>query len=188
MDTPDDALVRANRAGDAEAFGVLVRRHAGPLLGYILHRVRDRELAEDLLQETFRRMHTGLDSFDVTRPFKPWLYAIARNQVIDSMRRRGLPVMSLDADESTPSDAIDPAPSPALALADVDRRALLRQAVESLPPGQRNVLELAYFHGMSYPQVAEVLGISVGTVKTHMSRAVHRLATILPPVEKEALK
>jgi RNA polymerase sigma-70 factor (ECF subfamily) len=149
----------------------------------------NREQAEDLFQETFKRVHEKAHTFHGTQ-FKSWLFTIATRVAIDSLRkRRRLSVISLNqkldcADGSgQETDAVvmaDNSCEPSQEAIRVEQTLQVRQAIELLPAKQRATLVLAYYQQLSYPQVAEVLGCSIGTVKTQMYRALRTLEQRLP--------
>lgn len=185
----DESLMARHRQGDADAFEALVRRHSGGLLGFLLHMTRDRGRAEDLFQETFLRVHKKADTFKLEQRFKAWLYAIAAHAAIDAQRRdaRAPDMFSFDAEhddapslaEKLPADI----PHPSEKLSAEERKIRVRAAVENLPPRQRATVALAYFEGLTYPEVADALNCTVGTVKTQISRAMQSLARMLPAPE-----
>ena len=182
----------AHRDGDPAAFGVLVGRYADSLLGYLVRMTGDRQQAEDLFQETFVRVHKHTRHFREEERFKTWLFTIATRRSIDLLRKRGRrPAwLSLDAEPATTNLAMelcDAAGDPAWHAERADVKEQVRAAVDSLPSQQRAVLLLAYFHGLSYPEAATALHCSVGTVKTHMSRALKTLAKRLPDMKGEML-
>ena len=184
----DEELMDLHRQGDTCAFEVLVRRYADPLLGFLVRTTSDRAAAEDLFQETFVRVHQKAATFRPGARFKSWLYAIAAHLAVDRHRRQArAPTLSLDAgeEERLMDHLPDPAPGPAQAADAADQRARVRAAVDHLSPRQRTTLELAYFQGLSYPEVAAAMGCTVGTVKTQVSRALHILARCLPDPRNE---
>lgn len=187
----DESLLARHRRGDAGAFETLVRRHASGLLGFLVRMTRDRSRAEDLFQETFLRVHTKADTFKPEQRFKAWLYAIAAHAAIDVRRRdaRAPGFASFDAEtDDRPALAEKLAaemPHPAEKLSADERKNHVRAAVEQLPPRQRATVALAYFEGLTYPEVADALGCTVGTVKTQVSRAMQALARILPRPDPE---
>jgi RNA polymerase sigma-70 factor (ECF subfamily) len=190
METSDEALMVAHCEGDPAAFGQLVGRYAGPLLGYLTRMVGDRHQAEDMFQETFMRVHTHAGSFRDGGRFKTWLFTIATRRSIDLLRKRGRrpASVSMDADELAPgleAELADTGCDPGVATARAEVKEQVRHAVDSLPDRQRAVLLLAYFHGLTYAEVAEALTCSPGTVKTHMSRALQTLAKRLPELKGE---
>jgi len=191
MQPSDDALIEAHRAGDPRAFEELVRRHGDRLLGFLLRLGRDRHEAEDQFQETFRRVHERADSYRGGGRFAGWLYAIAANVARDGVRRRqrAKKVLSLDGPAAQLAGAADSAGAvledhraapPWRRIAQDEQRQQVRRALAELPERQRTTLVLAYYQGLSYAEVAGVLGCSIGTVKTQMYRAVRALAKRLP--------
>ncbi len=187
MEGLDESLVAAHLRGDPAAFAELVRRYGDGMLGYLFHMTGNRDQAEDLFQETFKRVHEKAHTFR-GGSFKSWLFTIATRVTIDTARRRRrTTVLSLDRDADCEDD---PAPletvvareaaDPADEAVRQEQKEQVRQAIEALPVGQRAALVLAYYQQLSYAQVAETLGCSVGAVKTQMSRALAKLARRLP--------
>ena len=186
MDPTDETLMQAYRQGDETALARLVRRHSGPLLGYLTRMSSNPHQAEDLFQETFVRVHRHAENFRPDGRFKPWLYTIATRLAVDELRRRKRTPVLLSMDEQTEehhslADRLaDPAAGPADCAAAADLRARVRGAVERLSPAQRAILSLTYFEGFTYPEAARALGRSLGTIKKQMSRALRTLARALP--------
>jgi RNA polymerase sigma-70 factor (ECF subfamily) len=147
----------------------------------------NRDQAEDLFQETFKRVHEKANTFRGPR-FKGWLFAIATRAAIDHLRRRKrLSVISLDqsdncdgGDCTAVAATADNAVDPGIEIIRQEQKQLVLRAVEALPDRQRATLILAYYQQLSYQEVAQVLGCSIGTVKTQMSRALGALARKLP--------
>ena len=188
MPDTDQQIVEACQRGDPAAFEGLVRLYGSSVLGYLTRLCGDRDRAEDCFQETFGRVYRNLHQ---VRPvaFRAWLFRIATNTAIDGFRRQNrVKMTSLDqtAEGENPGAArdaiVDLLPGPAEAASRKEQVEAVRRAVASLPDGQRAALVLAYYQKMSYSQVAEVLGCSVGTVKIQMSRALATLAGRLPDV------
>lgn len=178
----DEALILAFREGDAGAFDALLQRYATPLLTFLCRLLGNRAEAEDLFQETFRRVLAKLDTYDSDRRFKPWLYQIAQNLAIDQLRRHQRIPQHEPIDDAM-EQVVDSGPTPDEQLDRDDRKQMVRSAVEQLAPRQRATLVLAYFHEMSYNEVAAIMECSVGTVKKQMSRALRNLALHLPEPE-----
>lgn len=183
---PDDALIAAIVAGEAEALGALYDRHANVAFALLTRILGDRESAEDLLQEVFLRAWQQARTFDETRgTVRCWLNGIAHNLALNEVRRRGRrpqiqrrTVGDVDSDDVY-IGYIDPAPGP-----DTDACCRLRdvgmaRALEGLPPAQRDVLAL-YAAGFSQSEIAEKLGAPLGTVKSRMRRALCQLRESLP--------
>ena len=192
MESTDKSLVEAHCKGDPKAFGELVRRYGDGLLGYLTRMSRNRHEAEDLFQETFKRVHEKAHTFRGSQ-FKSWLFRIATNAAIDGMRRRkGKRMVSLnqkldcndgDSEELSAVALADDSQEPSQEAAKAEQVQQVREAVMSLPSRQRATLVLAYYQQLSYPEVAKVLGCSVGTVKTQMFRALKTLGQKLPDVQ-----
>ncbi len=190
MENTDKSLINAHCRGETAAFGELVRRHGDCVLGYLTKMTGDRELAEDLFQETFKRVHEKAHTFAGGK-FKSWLFTIATRVAIDGYRRSGRMRMvsfnqSLGSDDEGPelgSVAVaDDANDPSQEAVVTEMKEQVRRAVDALPARQRATLVLAYYQQLTYKEVAEVLGCSLGTVKMQMSRAMRTLARRLPDI------
>jgi RNA polymerase sigma-70 factor (ECF subfamily) len=169
-----DAELLARVAGrDREAFEVLYNRYIRSIFGLALRRLRDRERAEDAVQETFAAIWRSASSYKPERgPAAPWLYAIARNAVVDRFRGHLEPtgeVPELVSGEPGPPDRAE--------ASYVSWR--VHRALEELPDREREVVELAYWSGLSQSEVAEFLHIPLGTVKTRTRSALAKLADVL---------
>jgi RNA polymerase sigma-70 factor (ECF subfamily) len=170
--TDAELLVRvADR--DREAFELLYQRYVRSMLGLALRRLRDRQRAEDAVQETFAAVWRSAASYRPERgPAAPWLYAIARNAIVDRFRTH------VDTSAEIPEIvSSDPGPADRAESSFVSWR--VHRALEELPPREREVVELAYWSGLSQSEVAEYLHIPLGTVKTRTRSALARLADVL---------
>ena len=192
MDSTDESLIAAYCKGDKTAFGELVRRYADNVLGYLVRMSGNRTIAEDLFQETFKRVHEKAHAF-AGGTFRSWLFTIATRLAIDALRRRRrLQFVSLnrkpdcaDNDEELGcAIAADDVCNPCHEAMKAEQVEQVRQAIASLPAGQRATLILAYYQQLSYRQVAEVMGCSIGTVRTQMFRALRKLADRLPDISE----
>lgn len=192
----DENLLDAHLRGDSTAFEDIVRRYGDRLLGYLMRMSRDRQQAEDYFQETFRRVHEKAGTFEGRSSFKSWLYKIAGNVAIDGMRKVNrepqMTSLTTNREDNNPeylevsrAVASPPQDDPYEAAVRTEQAGQVRQAIEELPERQRATLVLAYYQGLSYREVAEVLGCSLGTVKTQMYRALRALADKLPDVPGE---
>ena len=169
----DADLLLAIAARDRAAFDELYRRYMRSVLGLALRRLGDRGRAEDALQETFAAIWRSARSYDPQRGAgAAWLYTVARNAIVDGARRR--PEPAAEAPESATSDA---GPDERAEAAWVAWR--VHRAIASLPQTEREVIELAYWGEQSQSEIAEFLGIPLGTVKTRTRSGLQRLATIL---------
>jgi RNA polymerase sigma-70 factor, ECF subfamily len=172
----DGELITRVGSGDRTAFDLLYRRYARPIFGLALRRLGDRGRAEDAVQETFASIWRAAGSYKPERgPGAPWLYAVARNAIVDNGRaRREPPVESGEeqADETTPADRAE---SGWVAWR-------VHSALGELPDHERTVIELAYWGGRSQSEIAELLEIPLGTVKTRTRTGLARLADTLGDV------
>jgi RNA polymerase sigma-70 factor (ECF subfamily) len=167
-----DLLVRiADR--DREAFEILYHRYVRPVFGLALRRLRDRQRAEDAVQETFASVWRSAQSYRPERgPAAPWLYTVARNAIVDRQRAR------VDQPAEVPdTPSAEPGPLDRAEASFVSWR--VHRALEELPEKEREVLELAYWSELSQSEVAEYLHIPLGTVKTRTRSALSRLADLL---------
>jgi len=191
MENTDKSLIDAHCQGDPAAFGELVRRYGDRVLGYLIKMSGNREQAEDLFQETFKRVHEKAHTFRGPQ-FKSWLFKIATNAALDG-RRRSRRMKAISLNQQFDSDNMNSEQLGVIATADdsynpseqaskAEQTEQVRQAIERLPERQRATLVLAYYQQLSYTDVAQVLGCSVGTVKTQMFRALKTLADKLPEI------
>ncbi len=168
--------IRRCLAGDREAFGELVERWQDRIFGAVRRMVRDDETARDLAQETFVRAYVKLSSFEGGSAFGTWLYAIAVNKVRGEMRKRAAlkrsDPASLDAlRESADVEPADAAPGAAERVATAEQCARLRAELDRLDPEHREVVVLREFEDLSYEEIAEIVGVPVGTVRSRLFRA-----------------
>src|SRR5262249_14103151 len=181
----DEDLLTRFRRGHAEAFGLLVRRYERELYGYLRRYLGDANLADDVFQNTFLQLFTKIAKYEPGRPVRPWLYTIATHQAIDALRRNGRhPTVSLDQDreEIAPGDSPQllavlesHLPGPPERVLGEERRQVVRDSVDKLPTTLRQVVILAYYQGLKYKEVADILGIPVGTVKSRLHAALMKL-------------
>ena len=171
-DTRTDAELIAHVAdGDRVAFEELHRRYARSVLGIALRRIGDRGRAEDATQDTFASIWRSADRFDPEKgEATSWLYTVARNAIVDGLRRRREPPVA----EAPEIAALDPGPDDAAETGWVAWR--VHRALETLPEQERSLVQLAYWSGLSQSEIAEYLGVPLGTVKTRTRSALRRLA------------
>lgn len=178
----DEHLLEDYRNGDAAALRTIIDRHHDALMRFLTRFLGDRQAAEDVFQDAFLQVHLSADSFDVTRRFKPWLFTIAANKARDYLRksRRNhtldllAPIGGAGGEGGrTFMDLMEvDVPPPGAASDDRERDRLVQECVDSLPPHLREILLLAYFQKMSYANVADALGVPLGTVKSRLHAAV----------------
>lgn len=180
-DTPDEALVTRVARGDSAALEVLYDRYASRVLGISLKIVGDQALAEDILQETFWRVWQSAATYQSQLgAFAGWLFRIARNLSIDAYRRRNVRpqiMMNTRGEDSVP--VLEETPDPDMDVAEQAQAILtnrqIRNALASLPDVQRQVIELAYFYGMTRQEIAEATGEALGTIHTRARLALQKL-------------
>jgi RNA polymerase sigma-70 factor (ECF subfamily) len=164
--------------GDRQALAELYAREGAAVLRYLLHFTPERGLAEELLQDTFVAVWQNAGGFAGRAPARAWLFGIARRRACKRLRRREPPLISLiSLRELGTLPASDPEPEEAL-FAQLDREALLA-AVAALSEAHREILLLAFVHELAYIEIAEVLGVPVGTVKSRLSYAKRALRALL---------
>jgi len=172
--TPSDGdLIRRVARHDASAFETLYRRYARPVFGLALRRLGDRMRAEDAVQETFAAVWRSARTYKPDRGAgAPWLYAVARNAIVDRARNRSEP-----PGEAPDAASVEAGPDELAEVSYVSWR--VHRALEELPPNERDVIELAYYGGLSQSEVADFLNIPLGTVKTRTRSGLGRLADLL---------
>jgi len=181
--TPEEAeseigLLDQARRGDRLAFEEIVRRYQRRVYATAYRIVRRHEVADDVAQEAFIRAHRSLDRFDSSRPFGPWICRIAANLAVNHVRSPQAREDALpDGHAETPSAA----PGPLQGVLETEARAMLDRALEDLPAEQRAVFCLRVFEDLSYREIAESLGIEIGTVMSRLSRAREKLREALRP-------
>ncbi len=164
----DRELLRLIAQGDTTAFREWYDRYSGPLFAYLLRLLGDAHLAEDVLSETMLTVWTDARRFRGDSSPRTWLYAIGRNKATDRLRQRvAWPLEVLDS-QRTDGHADR-----------VDSRVAVEQALQRLPRDQREVVELAFFHGCSYKEIARIMRCPANTVKTRMFLAKQKLRAYL---------
>ncbi|HXY20837.1 MAG TPA: sigma-70 family RNA polymerase sigma factor [Gemmatimonadales bacterium] len=176
----DQEVVELAKAGREAAYRELLRRYERPVFSLIFRMVRDRTLAEDLAQETFVKVLNALGSYRPEYKFSSWIFKIANNAAIDQLRRRQLDTLSLDGSpeartadeiEATALQATDRAESPLEELESRETGAAIERAIDRLRPEYRSCILLRHVEGRSYEEIAEVMDLPLGTVKTYIHRA-----------------
>jgi RNA polymerase sigma-70 factor, ECF subfamily len=178
----DGDLAVAARKGSGDACTALVRRFERPVYNLIARLVQDPALAEDLTQDAFLKMFRGLAQYDASLRFSSWLFRIAHNTAIDHLRQRRLLLATPRLDED--GDAIDPldqlpdlrGDSPEQTATRRQMAAVIDRAIDTLRPEYRAVVVLRHHEDLDYEEIAEVMGLPLGTVKTYLHRARKELA------------
>lgn len=181
--TSDEILMAAYQAGSEQAFRALHDRHAPSVYGFLVRRVADPAVADDLYQEVFLRLHRARATWDPERPFRPWLFGIVHHLLADHLRQRGrcperpdenaVARASNDA-ESMPGIAAPPL-DPERAAAQRESTEALDRALRALPGDEASVLLLARVEGLPYEEIGPILGRSTAAVKQLAYRALKRL-------------
>jgi RNA polymerase sigma-70 factor, ECF subfamily len=175
-DISDGELISRVGSGDRGAFETLYQRYARPVFGLALRKLGDRGRAEDAVQETFASVWRAAGSYRPERgPGAPWLYAVARNAIVDNGRTRREPPVDRVEEKAGDESPAERAESGWIAWR-------VHRAIAELPENERVVIELAYWGGRSQSEVAELLGIPLGTVKTRTRTGLARLADMLGDV------
>jgi RNA polymerase sigma-70 factor (ECF subfamily) len=190
MAEPSAALVQRAQAGDREALSALVQSQQTYVYSIAMSLMHNPADAADMTQEAFIRLMRSLGTYRAETKFTTWLYRLVTNICLDGLRRRGRPVESLD--EPSSSQFGDDTPTAGERLADSDRwtqpeqeielresATEVRQALERLPAAQRLALTLHYFDDLRYEDIADVMGLPLNTVKSHIRRGKERLALAL---------
>lgn len=163
--TPDEQLLAQIASGEEQALAELYQRHGKSLYNYLLRLVHEPEVAEDLLQEVLVAVWQGAHRFKGHAKVTTWLYRITHNQAVSWLRRHRKETGLDELPELAAGD------DPAAYTMEKWRAGQLRKALDRLAPRHRSVLELTFFLGFSYAEVAEIVGCPVGTVKSRMSHA-----------------
>jgi RNA polymerase sigma-70 factor (ECF subfamily) len=198
MAEPSAALVQRAQAGDRAAMSELVQSQQTYVYSIAMSLMHNPADAADMTQEAFIRLLRSLGTYRGETKFTTWLYRLVTNICLDGLRRRGRRVESLD-DQGTQGLTNDSGQTPGERLADNDRwthpeeqvelresATEVREALEQLPPTQRVALTLHYFEDLRYEDIADVMGLPLNTVKSHIRRGKERLAQALTnPVEEQ---
>lgn len=174
----DTALVEAALAGDTTAFDTLVTRHRRTVYQVCYRFVNHHEDAADLTQDTFVRAWKALGSFRGQARFSTWIYRIAVNVSLNRVSLKNPKTDVVDFD--LVADVREPAPGAAIEAQ--ERQAMVRKAVQSLPPRQRTALILRTYHELSHQEVADIVGTTVGAVKANVFHALANLKKRLEPL------
>jgi RNA polymerase sigma-70 factor (ECF subfamily) len=180
----EELLTRYRDLGRTKDFEVLVHRYEHELYRYLVRYLGDKSLAEDVFQNTFLQIHLKRGLYEEGRPVRPWLYSIATHQAVDALRKAGRhPTVSLDQRVgSVDPDAgrlvdllVSEESGPLAELQGQERLDWVRESVSRLPEPLRQTLILAYHQDLKYREIAEILKIPVGTVKSRLHAALAKL-------------
>jgi RNA polymerase sigma-70 factor (ECF subfamily) len=177
----DAQLLTRYIAGDEAAFREIVERYKNPLYAFLRRFLNRQDVVEDAFQETFLQLYTSRDSFDATRPLRPWLFTIAANKARDALRKQqreattSIGTMS-EPEEVSIDDVLNTLASydvtPVDELTQTETAGRVREIIANMPDNLREILILAYFDQFSYKHMADMLGIPIGTVKSRLHTAI----------------
>lgn len=178
--TPDEILMAAYQAGNEAAFGELFERYAGSVYGFLVRRLGDRSMAEELYQEAFLRLHRARHTYDSARPFRAWLFGIVHNLTTDALRSSARVPETTSLDDPS-GKGMEPAEhdydfqSPERLAAAREASLTLSRALSALPSDEATALILARLEGFSYDDIGAVLGRSAAATKQLAYRALKRV-------------
>lgn len=170
IDSGEDLITRVRR-GDAEAFRQLFERFARPIISFIYDMVGQRELAEELMQETFVRAHRSIKTLQDDTKLSTWLFGIAKNVAREALRARRRDERNIDIDDSQFQGLSDDRLPPDSELLSKELNRVIHAALAALDEDKRLVFTLKVFQHFSYEEIAEVTGFSIPKVKTDLHRA-----------------
>lgn len=178
----DEELMLRAAAGEVAAFEALVLRWEGPLYNFLLRFAGEEDLALEVRQETFLKAFAARRRYRPTAKFSTWLYTIALNAARSELRKRGTRAkhIAVDAEELL-RRVPDARGNPSQEAEREELAALIEEALAALPPEQREVVMLRHFGGLSFPQIAQVVGCPLSTAKSRMTYALARLGSLLGP-------
>ena len=181
----DSELLDRYCEGDEGAFKEIVDRYKNGLYAFLRKFLNRHELVEDVFQETFLQLYSSRESFDRSRPLRPWLFTIAANKAKDALRKAqrtaAVSIGTLaQTDEMSFEEVLNiltqDDEAPVHTLQRQETAADVKQIIGTLPEALREILILAYFNQFSYKQIAEILSIPIGTVKSRLHAAVARFS------------
>ena len=182
LDKPTDAeLLQLYKDGNEDAFREIVTRYKNPLYSFLRRFLNKQDLVEDVFQETFLQLYASKDKFDTNRPLHPWLFTIAANKAKDALRKiQRNSAMSIGAIADSGGVSVDDVvnllasytETPDSEASKTETAARVRDVVANMPENLRAILILAYFEQFSYKQMAEILSIPIGTVKSRLHTAI----------------
>jgi RNA polymerase sigma-70 factor (ECF subfamily) len=185
--TDEEAMARLRDEGDRKAFAGIVRRWRSRILGLCVRMLGDPDRAEDVTQDVFARLLARPDSFGHASRFSTFLWRVAVNACLDERRRLARRAGAGRRPQASVA-AADSAASPLMHAVREERAGLVRAALDELPDHYRAVVVLRHYEGLKFREVAEVLDIPQGTVKSRMAEALDRLAEILQPLGENSTK
>ncbi len=178
IDSKDETIVRLVQAGDSDQFGELISRYEAKLIRYARKFFYNQDTVKDLVQDTFIKAYTNLQSFDPKQRFSPWLYRIAHNTFINEIRRQSRFPFDLFAVDTLLPQLRAKETADGVVLAEEIKQAMER-VLDQLPVKYREVIVLHYYEEFSYAEISDVLEIPVTTVGVRLSRARTKIEALL---------
>jgi len=181
----DAELLVLYNAGEEAAFREIIIRYKNGLYAFLRQFINQQDLVEDVFQETFIQLFTSRDSFDPSRPLRPWLFTIAANKAKDALRKQqrtaAIPIGTIAEPQEMSFDEVlnvltSDSTAPYERLQENETALSVREIIVNMPENLREILILAYFNKFSYKQMAQILSIPIGTVKSRLHTAVGRFA------------
>ena len=181
----DTELLKRYAAGEEGAFQELVNRYKDSVYAFLRRFLNNRDLVDDVFQETFMQLYASRDTFDLSKPLRPWLFTIAANKARDALRHmQRVDFTNLgsmfDSEEHSIDDALNTLDHdehmPCDDLIKEETAAAVKRVISHMPARLREILILAYYHKFSYAEISRILRIPVGTVKSRLHTAVNRFA------------
>ena len=181
----DAELLVLYNAGEEAAFREIINRYKNSLYAFLRQFLNQQDLVEDVFQETFIQLFTSRDSFDPSRPLRPWLFTIAANKAKDTLRKQqrtaAIPIGTIAEPQEMSFDDVlnaftSDSTTPYKKLQENETALSVREIIANMPENLREILILAYFNKFSYKQMAQILSIPIGTVKSRLHTAVGRFA------------
>lgn len=181
----DAELLAQYAKGDEDAFREIINRYKNGLYAFLKRFLTRQDLIDDVFQETFMQLFNSSDSFDVSRPLRPWLFTIAANKAKDALRKRqrkyAVSISSIaEAQEMSFDEVLNAITAdetrPYEKLQKGEMASRVRSVIADMPENLREILILSYFNKFSYKQMAQILSIPIGTVKSRLHTAVGRFA------------
>jgi RNA polymerase sigma-70 factor (ECF subfamily) len=179
----EQALLIKVQRGDLEAYGLVIQEHQGAVYNVCLRILGKQQEAEDLAQEAFLRAYRNIAQYDPGRPFGPWMRTLAANLCYNHLQKARLERVPLEDERDRLADKPRRNPEALLELSQDNQQ--LYQAIWQLPEKQRIALELRHFQDLSYQEMADIMGLPLNTVRSHLYRARRNLAEILEEKENE---
>jgi RNA polymerase sigma-70 factor, ECF subfamily len=180
----DQDVIRLAREGRESAFRELIRRYERPLFSIIYRMIRDRELAEDLAQDTFIKVLNNIEKYDPSYKFSSWIFKIAHNTTVDHIRKKTPETLSLDGSphartqeqaEATSFTAVDSAETPEQFTSSREVGVEIEAALADIRPEYREAIMLWHIEGRPYDEIAQIMDLPLGTVKTYIHRGRNEL-------------